>query len=201
MIIKTYKTEEEWLDDRKARITGSKLKDLAGVRGGRKIGFYQLIADRIALYEDGGTSDRDRGHRLEVEAVGHLSDLVGVDFITDLCLWVRSDNDSMAYSPDGYNRDLSVAVEVKCLGSARHIQAIIENKIPEEFMPQVIQAFIVNDDLQVLYFTFYDPRLTARPLHVIERTRDMLVDEIAWYRDFEERTLKQINDYVEELAF
>lgn len=201
MIIKTYNTEEEWLEDRKTRITGSKLSSIAGVRGGRKIGFYQLIADRIALYEDGGTSDRDRGHRLEVDAINHLSDLVGLDFITDLCLWVRSDNDAMAYSPDGYTSDLSVAAEVKCLGSARHLMAILENKIPDEYMPQVIQAFIVNDKLDTLYFTLYDPRLTAKPLHVIEKTRDELVSEINYYRDFEERTLKQIDDLVSELAF
>lgn len=201
MIIKKYKTEEEWLEDRKARITGSKLSSIAGVRGGRKIGFYQLIADRIALYEDGGTSDRDRGHRLEVEAIEHLSHLVGLNFITDLCLWVREDNENMAYSPDGYTKNLKVAAEVKCLGSARHLQAIIEDKIPDEYMPQVIQAFIVNDKLDTLYFTLYDPRLTAKPLHVIEKTRKMLLDEITYYRDFEERTLKQIDDYVSDLAF
>ena len=52
-----------------ARITGTRLKDLVVKRGtGRKIGFYELIAERIAI-PPSGENVMDRGKRLEDEAV------------------------------------------------------------------------------------------------------------------------------------
>ncbi len=199
MLIKKYNSEQEWLDDRRTRITGTKLKEISGVRGGRKLGFYQLIADRISVGD--GTSDRERGHELEAEAIEQLGNVTNLTFITDLCMWVRDDNPNMAYSPDGYTKNLKVAAEAKCLGSARHLEIIDTDKIPSEFMPQIIQGFIVNDKLERTFFISYDNRIIARPYHIIEKTRKELADEIAYYKDFEERTLKQIEGLVEEWAF
>lgn len=205
MIIKTYNTEDEWLDDRRPKVTGTKLGGIGEFRGQHKIGFYELIAARIALYEDGGTSDRDRGHRFEAEAVEQLSNLVGIDFITDRTMWVREDNDYMAYSPDGYSADLTVAAEVKNLGTAWHMFIIDTDQIPNDskhpYYNQIIQAFIVNDDLEKVYFTSYDPRFTAKPLHVIVITREEAQEAIDYYRNLEERVLAEVEEYVERWAF
>ena len=54
MKINKYDNREEWLKSREGRITGSKLKDIIVKRGtGKKKGYYQLIADKIATNPDG----------------------------------------------------------------------------------------------------------------------------------------------------
>ena len=41
---------EEWLEWRKGKITGSRLNDIIVKRGtGRKLGFYEVIAERLAV--------------------------------------------------------------------------------------------------------------------------------------------------------
>ena len=68
-MIQKFQDKEEWLNARAGKITGSKLKDLIVKRGtGEKKGFYQLIADRVAIAPD-GENPMDRGTRLEEEAI------------------------------------------------------------------------------------------------------------------------------------
>jgi putative phage-type endonuclease len=198
--ITRFENQEDWLEFRKAKITGTKLKDIVTKRGnGTKIGVYQLIADRIATFD---TEDpMERGHRLEAEAIEHLSNLTGIEFITDLVIISRDDNPNMAWSPDGYTKDLRFAAEVKCLRSSLHIQAIIENQIPPEYKEQSIQSFIVCDELEKLYFTFYDPRIISRPLHVIEINREEIKEDIEFYREYQKKTMEFVNMWTEELAW
>jgi len=113
----------------------------------------------------------------------------------------REDNPNLAWSPDGYSKDLKSAAEVKCLRSAVHIQTIIENNIPDEYKEQSIQPFIVCDELETLYFTFYDPRIVSQPLHIIEVKREDVEDDIEYYKKYEIKTLGFINAWVEQLAW
>ena len=50
-IVTVEQNTDEWLELRKGKITGSKLKDIYAARKttGKKRGFYQLIADKIAI--------------------------------------------------------------------------------------------------------------------------------------------------------
>lgn len=198
--ITTFENDTDWLEFRKAKIMGTKLKDIVTKRGNStKVGVYQLIADRLAVEDN--EDPMARGHRLEEEAIGHLSDLTGKEFITDLVVISRDDNPNLAWSPDGYSKDLKFAAEVKCLRSALHIQAVIENKIPDEYKEQSIQPFIVCDELETLYFTFYDPRIASRPLHVIEVNRDDVQKDIDFYKEYENKTLQFVDAWVEQLAW
>ena len=158
MIIKKYLNEQEWLEDRKGRITGSRLGSLFSKRDKKPLkGFYELIAERVAIPADGENA-MDRGKRLEVEGIERFEATTGKVVNKDLVLWVREDNENIAVSPDGYIGDTE-AVEVKCLNSASHIEAFLTGDIPTEYEYQVLQYFIVNDNLQTLYFCFYDPRM------------------------------------------
>lgn len=198
--ITKFENDTDWLEFRKSKITGTKLKDIVTKRGnGTKIGVYQLIADRLAIEDD--EDPMARGHRLEKEAIEHLSNLTGIEFITDLVIMSREDNSNLAWSPDGYSKDLKSAAEVKCLRSALHIQTIIENKIPDEYKEQSIQPFIVCDELETLYFTFYDPRIVSRPLHVIEVKRADIEKDIKFYREYEDKTQLFIDAWISELAW
>lgn len=194
---------EEWREIRRGKITGSKLKDLVVKRGtGKKIGFYQLVADRLGIAADDEPA-MERGHRLEEEAISCFQNETG-KLVTLAGFCVSDFSDSIALSPDGLigeGNAFTEAVEVKCLGSARHIEAIVTNAIPDEYELQVLQYFIVIEELQGLNFVFYDPRIVAKPYHCITVYRSEVEEEVRKYRQYQLDALKEIDDIVSDLEF
>lgn len=202
MLIKKYDDHEQWLDDRRARITGSRLKDVVSKRnsGEDKIGFYELIAERLALPPD-GENPMDRGHRLEEEAIEKFTEYTGKEVITDLVMWFREDNERIALSPDGYMENLTEAVEVKCLKSSLHIKAFLTKEIPSEYEDQAIQYFIVNEKLEQLHFAFYDPLLAVANFFVITLDRATYKDKIEKYHTAQVNMLDRVEAIVTKLTF
>ena len=199
MKIIQFDNEEEWLDARRGKVTGTRLKDLIVKRSIKpKIGFYEIIAERIALPAN-DENLMDRGKRLEEYAIERFCEQTKKKVNTELVLWQREDDDNIAISPDGYIGDTE-AVEVKCLSSARHIEAWLTKEIPSEFEGQVFQYFIVNDSLKTLYFVFYDPRM-PKDLFWIEVKREDIEDKVAEYLELERETLKRIGEIEQELTF
>lgn len=193
---------EAWVEFRKGKISGTILGDVYSKRGGRKIGFYQLIADRLGLEPD-DENRMDRGLRLEDEAIAEFEKQTGLKVEQDgIC--VSDFDERVINSPDGLieqDGKYVGAVEIKCISPARHIQAIVEKKIPAEFESQVIQYFVVNQDLQTLHFIFYDPRITCKPYYCIEVKREEVADKIEFFKNWQVETLKEIDEIVESLAF
>lgn len=200
MKIKEFDNEADWLLARRGRITGTRLKDLIVKRGTtKKLGYYELIAERLAIPAD-GQNPMDRGKELECEAIAKFQEETGKEVITDLVIWERDDNNAIAISPDGYTKDLKEAIEVKCLGSAYHIKAILENKIPSDYEEQVIQYFIVNDELETLHFVMYDPRLVVKEYIRFEVKRADMQEVITNYLELERMTMEEINEIVKKLS-
>lgn len=204
MLVQQFEDRDQWLAARLCRITGSRLKDIVVKRGtGKKIGFYELIAERIGLPAD-GENPMDRGTRLESEAVERFELMTGKKVDTSLVIWTREDNPNIAVSPDafvvpGEGKKITEAVETKCLASARHIEAVLTNEIPGEYKEQSLQYFIVNDDLQKLHFCFYDPRLKVKDFHIVEVTREQVLPEIEAMLIYQRETLNEIDMIVEKL--
>lgn len=187
--------EEDWMEARRGKITGSRLKGLIVKRGtADKMEFYELLAERLALPPT-GENPMDRGHRLEEEAVAAFTEHTGKEVNTDLVMWVSDINERIALSPDGYMDNGIEAVEVKCLKSALHLKAFIKQEIPTDYEEQVIQYFIVNEKLETLHFVFYDPLLSVHSYHCIVIDRSDYIEKIEKY------TADQINalDRVEAL--
>lgn len=195
----------EWLEARKGKITGTKLGDIVTAKPSspRKVGFYQLIADRLGIDPDGEDA-MERGHRLEDEAIEEFKKDTKLE-IERVGLCVREDNENIAVSPDALIKNKKgkyiEALEVKCLGSARHIEAIIENKLPKDYKWQAMQYFIVIDELEKLHFVLYDPRITCKPYHRIEVKREDFGNDIENYLVYQMATLREIDEYVEKLSF
>ncbi|OGG65154.1 hypothetical protein A2Z56_02585 [Candidatus Kaiserbacteria bacterium RIFCSPHIGHO2_12_45_16] len=182
MITTKFEDRADWLDARRGRITGSRLKNLIVKRGSEmKKGYYEIIAERLSVPED-PELPMDRGTRLESEAIALFVEETGKKINTDLVIWERDDNSRIAVSPDGFTEDEAEAVvigsigtreavEVKCLNSADHIKAFITKEIPDDYDDQVIQYFTVNEKLERLYFVMYDPRMSVHSFFylVIER--------------------------------
>jgi putative phage-type endonuclease len=195
-----FQNREEWLQARTGKITGTVLKDIITLRGtAPKKGFYQLIADRVALPADGENA-MDRGVRLEPEAMERFMKQEKKKVDTSLMMWISEENESMAISPDGVIGETG-AVEVKCLNSASHIEAWLTQKIPTEHYFQSLQYFIINPKLKWLYFVFYDPRVPAKDFFFITLERKDLEDEITKYHDEQIRVLQEVEKIVLELTF
>lgn len=197
----TYDSREEWKAGRKGKATGSKLKDLVVKLGtGKKIGYYQLIAERLAVEEEGNETPMDRGTRLESEAIQRLSDELEMNIDTSLVIWTRDDDESIAISPDGIISN-QVAVEAKCLSSARHLEAYLTQSVPDEYHYQVMQYFIVNDELQTLLFCFYDPRIASKDFFYLELHREKFEEEIAELLEYERQLLAEVRQIATDLSF
>lgn len=203
-VTKIQQNTDEWLEVRKGKITGSKLGDILSKRTstGRKLGFYELIADRLAIVEP-IENPMDRGHRLEDEALNLFTEETGIELEKGL-FCISDENPNMAVSPDGLVKvgdKYPIAVEVKCLNTPRYLQAYFEKKIGSDYDFQVLQYFIVNPDLEILYFVYYDPRVTAKPMHYITVNRFDIEAELELYKAQEIEILKEIDNLVAELAF
>lgn len=203
---------EEWLYSRRGKITGSKLKDIYSKRdpNNRKIGFYELIAERLGLPPDDDETSMERGSRLESDAIDRFVAETGTEVDKSLILWTRDDNESIALSPDGVISETE-AVEAKCLSSARHIEAYLTKKIPDEYEMQAIQYFIVNDQLETLHFVFFDPRFAMfmdpetnkakLDYFTIEVKRPEVQPKVEEYLTYERKLLADVNEIVNQLTF
>lgn len=199
MIISKFDNELDWKAARLGRITGSRLKDIVVKRGtGKKKGFYELIAERIGFPAD-DENRMERGHRLEEEAIDRFIQATGKKVDTSLVIWSREDDPAIAVSPDGMVVDEPEAVEVKCLASASHIEALLTGEIPDEYQMQKLQYFIVNDKLKKLHFCFYDPRLKVKDFFIIEVTREQVLPEIEAMLIYQRETLAEVEKITAEL--
>src|SRR3990167_3797707 len=183
MKILNFKNETEWLEARRGRITGSRLEDvLEKKRGtGKKVGFYELIAERISLPGD-GENPMDRGHRLEDEALDRFEDATGKNLNRTLMLWLRDEQNKIAVPPDAFvseeGQEIAWAVEAKCLSAAKHIEICLTKEVPSEYDFQVKQYFIVAPSLQKVTLCFYNPLLKVQDFFMVEYTREQVQVEI-----------------------
>lgn len=172
----------------------------------KKLEFYAIMAEKLCTVPD-DEERMDRGHRLEDEA----SQRFAKDFkkkleVVGCCV---SDVDPrIINSPDRLvvpkkEGIYTEAVEVKCLSPARHLQAIVENVVPEEFFTQKIQYFVVNEKLEKLYFAFYDDRFKYKnlQLHVIVVTREEVQKWVDIMLRYQLTQLKDMDAIIERLAF
>lgn len=181
----------------------------------KKIDFYELLAEHLGIEPD--DEDRmDRGLRLEEEALEKAKATIEDEDLKEFaergqkreyetvgCCVSDVDN-RIINSPDKMIKidgKYTEAVEIKCLSRARHLQAICENIVPEEFESQKVQYFVVNPELKILWFVFYDPRVICKPLHVIKVTREELGNKPQEYLEFQLAQLKDLDELVEKLSF
>jgi len=204
MKITKYDDKTEWFEARKGRISGSSLKDIIVKRGSaEKKGYYQLIADRLTVDEE-KENPMERGTRLEPVAIDlFIEEMKGEgipaeEWVTDLVIWEREENQYISLSPDGYHKDLELAIEVKCLNSADHIKAYLTQEVPKDYEDQVTQYFVVNDKLQTLYFVMHDPRFTVKSYFVLTIKRDKL--KVAEYLMQEQNVLARVEAQVIKLT-
>lgn len=205
-VIEIEQGSDEWNQLREGRLTGTKIgKIFAKSRDDEQmfdttkplLGFYELLAERLTDADD-LSSSIERGHELEAEALAKASEELGIEFVHGN-VWELDENH--IESPDGYTEDLTEAIEIKCLSSARHIMAIYTNQYPTEYMAEYVNYFLVNDKLKRLFVYLYDTRFIEPKFRsavwVIER--DDIQFRIERMKEVKKEVLKQIDKAVKEM--
>lgn len=204
------------MDNIRAMLTEDELNELyANVQINDSI--YKLIAQRIAKpinpndYADripeGATySAMLRGQILEEEARELISEKLGKRIIPGR-VWQSEENEYMICSPDGEIVDdtgkVSEAVEIKCLDSWKVVKAYYEKHPPLDYEAQIIQYFLVNENLQKLYFCIYSDVFTNPELglQIFELKREDYREKIELTGRVQNATLGLVEREVQKLMF
>lgn len=74
--------------------------------------------------------------------------------------------------------------------------------VPEQYKAQALQYFVVDEHLETLYFSFFDPRIFDIALaHVhLAISRDSIVTEIETHRERQLKALRSIDGLIRELG-
>lgn len=210
-IIEIEQGTPEWMSYREGKRTGTSIGKLFAKS--RKTGemydtdkplitFYKKVAERLADGtgdDDGLESSRERGRDLEQQAIDEAEQKLGLSLIRGN-VW-QADDANHIESPDAYTKDLKTAVEIKCLSSARHIQAIVEDMPPMEYWAEYLNYFLVNDKLETLYVFLYDPRFMLEHLRTkaFKLERKNIEYDIERMRDIDARAEELISQTVQRL--
>nr|DAN60756.1 MAG TPA: Exonuclease [Caudoviricetes sp.] len=204
------------MDNIRAMMTEDELNELyANVQLNDSI--YKLIAQRIAKpinpndYADripeGVTySAMLRGQILEDEARELISEKLGKQIIPGR-VWQSDVNEYMICSPDGEivdeTGDVFEAVEIKCLDSWKVVRAFYEKRPPLDYEAQIIQYFLVNENLRTLYFCIYSDVFTNPELglQIFELKREDYQEAIEMTGRVQNTTLELVEEEVQKLMF
>ena len=111
-----------------------------------------MLGERLSTgLNDKSENPMDRGNRLEDEARAQFQFITGKKVDTSVGLATRDDNQFIAFSPDGIiisdDNIVREHIEIKCPESKNYVKYWLNNSY-EDYEEQVIQNFIVNDDLE-----------------------------------------------------
>lgn len=190
-----------WHHIRKGKITGKVLKGLMGTAKARETAIYELVAERLTVgVDDEYESDRDRGIRLEPEAIKAFEFETGKQ--VDPSGFCENDTNAfIGYSPDGLiaDSDDTEDIEVKCLAGKNHVRIWLLNEIPDEHYWQMIQGFVVNPKLKTRFFVAYNPDIPDHKLHIIELHREDCEKDIEKAKAVQEKALAEIKELLKPI--
>lgn len=172
----------EWRELRAGVITGTTLK--RALSSTSRDFMFELIAEKLAPVKESISNDAmDRGIRLESAALGEYETRTQTVVLDDVGFCLHEKYDWLGLSPDGLVRKKGKHIrglEIKCPDSKNHIKYMVNDRIPSEYKYQVMQYFIVCEELEALDFVTYDPRIAIPELRlkVITVTREELKDDI-----------------------
>lgn len=200
-IVELDQNSEEWLEYRKGKSGGSAFGKLYKVNGRTnetlKDQFFVMLAERVArpmtpndyldrMPEGLTFSWAVRGHILEPEAAKAFELKTG-KILDDGKVWASDYDPSSYVSPDRVIKSadgkIREAVEIKCLSSEKVLKIWWERRqmkegqsdfiaLPSnEYQAQVIKYFMVNDDLETLYWVVYTDLIPKLELQILKIRR------------------------------
>lgn len=158
----------EWHCLRQAKVTGTQLKSALGTERVQATLMYKLIAEMMTEPQiaDINTPSVTRGS--EMEPIGRQAVIAetGLDF-TETGMLLADDLLGFGLSPDAVLIEDGVVVgglELKCPDSKKHVEYLIADEVPKDYIDQVKAPFILDDSVQWWLFASFDDRNYERPL-------------------------------------
>ncbi len=185
---KVQQGSDEWLKLRWWVLTWTKLKGALWWKQAQLTQIYELIWEEFAPLEETYKSPyMERGNELEPIAKAKFEDLYKKK-ITEIW-FCKSEKfkdkywEWLWFSPDWLieiDWKYKEAVEIKCPWGKNFVKYSIEWVIPAEYYDQILTYFLVNEDLERLYFIVFHPDfyLTDKKMKVIEITRDEIKKDL-----------------------
>jgi len=223
-IIRVSQSEDrqQWLDLRRGKISGSKAKGVKPLTRGTDrtpAGFWELLAENLAIAKD-GEPEKDRGLRFENEALIKTAKQYKLKLDLDPGMWVSDFDADISVSPDSAEQGdkPTYAVEAKCLDSKNHLRGLVRDRTAKktkeynplnslkissqcDFVDQAVQYFVVNEQLETLYFALYDDRMALDHLmlHVITIKREHVRELVEAQLEAQKDILKEVRKLIKEL--
>lgn len=174
-LLNVQQNSPEWLKARIGNVTGSRVVDvLSMLKSGkgstqkRKDYMVDLITERLTgrAVEHYVTPSMEWGITTEPHARAAYEAITGNDVqLVGIC--AHPTIERYLDSPDGLVGEDGV-VEFKCPNTATHIDWLIDDVIPSEYMPQLLSHLACSGRKWVDFMSF-DPRLPPRDQYFIKR--------------------------------
>lgn len=209
-IVELDQNSEEWMEYRKGKSGGSAFGKMYKINGRTnselRDQFFTMLAERVARpmtpndymdrVPDGvAFSWAVRGHILEPDAAKAFELETGL-VLEDGKVWASDDTYNSYVSPDrviaSADGKIREAVEIKCLSSEKVLKVWWDKMhlkdgesdfwaIPSnEYKAQVLKYFMINDDLETLYWVVYTDLIPKLELQILEIKR---LDVMSWIED------------------
>ncbi len=182
----------EWHHKRLGKVSGTVLKSIMGTPKAKQDQIYDTVAESLIVGDESEEYENpmDRGTRLQSDAIAAFELETGK--VVEETGYIENDeNPKIGYSPDGIISDIE-DLEIKCPLKKNYIKMWLTNEVPDEYLWQMVQAFIVNPKLEKRYFIGYHPGIEIHPLHIIEVNREEIKDHI-------ESATKKQNEFLQEV--
>lgn len=196
--MKIYNIEQrsfEWYQLRSGKVTGTSLKSALGSPSVQRTLMYKLISEKMTetKIDDIVTPAILRGRELEPFALIAAEKELNIKF--NEVGFLAHDSLDFGMSPDGVcyeNKEIIGGIEIKCPNSEKHIEYLLNNKLPSAYEFQVMAPFILSDSIKFWFFASYDDSNYQKPLFIIkiDRPDD---DKINSCRNKLEEFLFQVN--------
>lgn len=171
---------EEWLKLRKWVITWTKLKNIWWPKA-QITEIYKLLAEEYCDDLDLRAWEIiERWNELEPTA-RLIYENITKQKVEEV--WFIKKEKWLWLSPDWIIKikwKIKKAIEIKCPMWANYIKYLIENKIPDEYYEQVLNYFLIIDELEELDFIIYNPDVKDKipSFHIINIERGQLIKEL-----------------------
>lgn len=183
------------------------------IMGRPKKRYYEMLAERVARpitpndytdrLEGEPFSMMARGKILEPEIAANFAKEYNKTLDADSVVWVSDNNPNSYISPDRTITDKDgvcrEAVEIKALSSANVLEIWKTQEIPAEYMPQVAKYFIINKDLEKLYWVVGTDVIPGLELQVFEVKREEVEGMLREIEAFENISLIMIDDDAQKI--
>lgn len=187
---------DEWFQARLGSIGGSSIASVvAGGKGKmRKNLLYRLAGEILSGVKYDGYSNHhmERGIEQEAEA-RELYELVTGNVVKQVGLVKETDHTH--YSPDGLI-DPDGLLEIKCTIPSVHIETVISNKVPSEYLKQVQWGMTICDR-EWADFVSYSPLITDNPIFITRMEfNTKLHNEL---REGSDKFIRELKEIVEKI--